>query len=113
MNRSFDTNGHEIQLDLTKLESVCQIAQTLAGNQLERDYRTIQDHIFQAYHPGTEREEGYRRLCGATTRAEYLENAARQYATAVRALFYVHEAIARSGQVLITVGTNERRVEED
>ena len=112
MNKSFDTNGREIQLDLTKLESVCQIAQTLAGYQIESDYRTIQEHIFQAYHPDTDREKSYCELSHAKTRAEYIENAVRKYAIAVRTLFYVHEAIVRNGQNLITVGDNNKEDEQ-
>jgi hypothetical protein len=93
MNKTFDTNGMLVQLDLNALKSVLGMAVVNAREALnDCEYKIRNDFEKSCFQTG---DENYHSTCAANTSAGYLPRLAQNYTDAVKAYFYVSEAIKR------------------
>jgi len=95
MRTKNDCSAGLVKLDLDQLIKVCGYAVAESRNEMNRQQRSIDEHLFQAFRLDESEHEHYRHLCNAHSESDYFLQAAKQYAEAVDQYFYLREAKKR------------------
>jgi len=95
MNNKNDCSAGLVKLDLNQLIKVCGYAITESKNEMNRQQRSIDNHLSETFRLDESDHRHFKHLCNAHSETDYFIRAAKQYAESVDQYFYLMEAKKR------------------